>query len=141
MQKNKKPESFIKAPTYPGGKKAMDEFIRVNLKYPEEAIQNKVEGTVMVDYDIDAYGKVISTRLKHGIGYGCDEEALRLVSMLQFTKKKYQGVRVVFHQSIGIHFRLNTAVKPPEQQQTITYNYVEKKQNDSSSGYTITLNS
>lgn len=141
MQKNRKPESFIKPPTYPGGKKAMDEFIRTNMRYPEEAIQHKVEGTVMVDYDIDAFGKVVATRLKHGIGYGCDEEALRLVSLLQFSKKKYQGVRVLFHQTLGIHFRLNTAIKPPEQSQTITYNYVEKKKDDQSPSYTITLNS
>lgn len=118
----------------------MDEFIRANLRYPEEAINNKVEGTVSIDYDVDVYGKVIAARIKHGIGFGCDEEALRLVSLLQFSKKKYQGVRVVFHQSIGIHFRLNNAVQPPAQEQTIRYNYVEKKTDQPSTGYTINLN-
>jgi TonB family protein len=133
----RKPESFIKNPIYPGGRKAMDEFIKSNMRYPEEAMANRIEGTVTVDYDVDALGKVILTKLKHGIGYGCDEEALRLVSMLQFSKKKYSGVRVVFHQTIGIHFRLNDAVKLPDPVQTITYNYVSKE--NPTPGYTITI--
>jgi len=125
---HRKPESFIKPPTYPGGKKALDEFIKANLKYPEEALKNKVEGTVAVEYDVDAFGKVIATRLKHGIGYGCDEEAIRITQMLKYPKKKYQGLRVVFHMTININFRIHSASPPPKpQEQKIVYNYVEKK--------------
>jgi TonB family protein len=128
MKKNqRKPESFIKQPVYPGGKKALDEFIRSHLKYPEEALKNKVEGTVAVEYDVDAFGKVIAVRLKHGIGYGCDEEALRLVAMLKYPKKKYQGLRVIFHMTININFRLHPAAKAEAPAQQIVYTYVEKK--------------
>lgn len=134
----KKPESFIKQPSYPGGKKAMDEFVKSNLKYPEDALTNKIEGTVMVDFDIDVYGEVIATKVKHGIGYGCDEEAVRLVKLLKYSKRKYQGIRVVFHNSIGIHFRIHEASKPLPEQQTLTYTYTEKK-DDNKIGYTIKL--
>jgi TonB family protein len=124
----RKPESFIKQPTYPGGKKALDDFIKANLMYPEEAISNKVEGTVSVEYDVDVFGKVIATKVKHSLGYGCDEEAVRLVRLLKYPKKRYQGMRVVFHMTINIHFRLNEASKIPAQtSQQIVYNYVEKK--------------
>lgn len=128
MNKNhRKPESFIKRPVYPGGVKALSEFIKSNLKYPEEALKNKVEGTVLVNYDVDIFGDVISTKVKHGIGFGCDEEACRVVGLIKYPKKKYQGMRVVFHMNIGIHFRLNEASKPVPQETKIVYSYVEGK--------------
>ena len=126
-QKSRKPESFIRQPDYPGGKKALDEFIRTNLKYPEEAIRNNIQGSVAVDFDIDIFGDVSNARIKHGIGYGCDEEAIRLVSLLKFQKKRYKGMHVVFHKSLNIHFHLHTASKIPPQQQTLTYSYTEKQ--------------
>lgn len=124
---SRKPESFIKNPIYPGGKKALEEFVKSNLKYPEEAMNNKVEGTVTVEYDVDVFGNVISTRIKHGIGYGCDEEAKRLIHLLKYPKKRYKGLRVVFHMSLNIHFHLHQAVKPIPQPQSFVYTYVEKK--------------
>ena len=123
----RKPESFIKLPTYPGGQKALNEFVRSNLKYPEEALNNKIEGSVTVNFDVDIFGDVIATRVKHGLGYGCDEEACRVVKLLNYPKKKYKGMHVVFHMNINIHFKINTASKPVEPETKIVYNYVEKK--------------
>src|ERR1700709_2744857 len=97
MKKKAKPESFIKQPRYPGGSKALEEFIRSNLKYPDEALENKIEGTVTLKYDLNVFGAVTDISVVHGIGYGCDEEAVRLVKMLQFEKKRYKGLHVVFH--------------------------------------------
>ena len=130
MSKNhRKPESFINLPVYLGGQKALNEFVRSNLIYPEEALKKKIEGTVTVIYDVDIYGDVTSAKVKHGIGYGCDEEACRIVKLLKYPKKKYQGMRVVFHMNINIHFRIHTANKPPTPlpEIKIVYNYVEKK--------------
>ncbi|MEO8085400.1 MAG: energy transducer TonB [Bacteroidota bacterium] len=120
--KSRKPESFIKQPNYPGGNKAMDEFIKKHLRYPDEALENKIEGTVAVEIDIDVFGKVSAAKVKHGIGYGCDEEATRLVLLLQFDKKRYKGMHVVFHKTINIHFRMHEASKPVE----FSYQYKEK---------------
>jgi TonB family protein len=119
---HRKPESFIKQPIYPGGNKAMDEFIKKNLQYPEEAMQQKIEGTVAVEIDIDVYGQVSSAKVKHGIGHGCDEEAIRLVKLLKFQKKKYKGLYVMFHKTINIHFRLHEASQPVQ----LAYQYKEK---------------
>ena len=91
----------------------MDKFITENLRYPDEAITNKIEGTVAVEFDLDVYGEVTDAKIKHGIGYGCDEEALRLVRMFKFEKKKYKGMRVIFHKSISIHFKLTPVTKLP----------------------------
>jgi len=118
----RKPESFIQQPVYPGGNKAMDEFIKKNLQYPEEAMQQKIEGTVAVELDIDVFGTISSAKVKHGIGHGCDEEAIRLVKLLKFQKKKYKGLFVMFHKTINIHFRLHEASKPVQ----FSYQYKEK---------------
>ncbi len=128
MNKNgRKPESFIKLPIYQGGQKALNEFVRSNLRYPEEALNNKIEGSVTVNFDVDIFGDVIATKVKHGLGYGCDEEACRVVKLFKYPKKKYKGMHVVFHMNINIHFKINTASKPVEPQTKIVYNYVEKK--------------
>ncbi|REJ83738.1 MAG: energy transducer TonB [Bacteroidetes bacterium] len=147
-KKDRKPESFITQPKFPGGNKAMDQFVSSNLRYPEEAIENKVEGTVAVDFDIDVFGNVIEAKIKHGIGYGCDEEALRLVKLLKFEKKKYQGMRVVFHRSINIHFRLHSASVKPVQGNQIQYNFIpakpditgKDKESTKSTTYTFNIN-
>jgi len=128
--KHRKPESFIKQPNYPGGKKALDDFIKQNLRYPEEAFNNKVEGTVSVDIDIDVQGRVIGTKVKHGIGYGCDEEAKRLAGLLVFEKKRYRGMHVIFHRNINIHFKLNDASPVPTKKDgnmQVAYQYTEKE--------------
>ena len=128
MKKRAKPESFIKQPRYPGGKKALDEFIRLNMQYPEEALKHKAEGLVTVKYDVNVFGDVTDATVTHGMGYGCDEEALRLVKMLKFEKKKYHGLRVTFHRNIIIHFRLqHNEMKPPPQETRINYQYTESK--------------
>jgi len=141
MKHKAKPESFIKKPKYPGGKKALDDFIRTNMQYPEEALKNRVEGSVVIKYNIDVFGKVSEAVVAHGIGYGCDEEALRLVNKLQYEKKKYQGLRVTFHQSISIHFLLpGKGIKPQQQEVRIQYQYTEKNSSKPEAGkisYTI----
>jgi TonB family protein len=122
---SRKPESFITQPTYPGGTNALNEFIAANLKYPEEAITNNIQGTVSVDFDIDIFGKVVTAKIKHGLGYGCDEEAIRLIKLLKFTKRRYQGMRVVFHRNLNIHFKLHSAAKivDPAETKEIRINY------------------
>ena len=137
MKKHRKPESFIRQPNYAGGRKAMDEFIRMNLRYPQEAHDNKVEGIVSIEFDIDIFGTVIEARVKHGLGYGCDEEAIRLVKLLQFEKKRYSGMRVVFHKTINIYFRLTTLPLPDNK---LNYHYKEKPKTGTSTSYSYTIN-
>ena len=97
---------FLNLPKYSGGSKAFKEFITENLRYPDAALEARVTGYVVVEYDIHDNGTVSSPRVLKGIGYGCDEEALRLVGMLQFEKVKNRGLRVKLTSRTTIHFRL-----------------------------------
>ena len=115
----------------------MDEFIKQNLRYPQEAFDNKVEGMVSVEFDIDVFGDITETKVKHSLGYGCDEEAIRLVKLLKFEKKRYKGLRVVFHKTINIFFRLTT--NPPKTDQ-FNYQYTEKPKTGNTTSYSYTIN-
>lgn len=128
----------VKNPEHVDGRKGIEEFVKANLIYPEEALRNNISGTVALEYDVDAYGKVLEVKVIHGIGYGCDEEAIRIVKLLKFHKKMYQGLRVLFHMKLNIHFRLPSS-RPVEIESTqITYHYTPKEDNNQL-GYTINL--
>ncbi len=99
-------DKLIKKPVYPGGRKAMAEFILNELTYPEKALKNKIEGMVIVKIDIDDTGKVIRAKIKKSVGHGCDEEAIRIVKLLKFYVTKMRKVRLTHHKTIKINFIL-----------------------------------
>ena len=47
------------------------------LSYPSAAQDNNISGTVVVLFDIDSNCRLINIRIEKGIGYGCDEEAIK----------------------------------------------------------------
>ncbi len=139
-----KKKHFIKKPVYEGGPKAMKAFIAQNLRYPPEARAEGVEGTVVVRFDIDHSGKVARTKVVTGIGYGCDEEAERLVRLLVFRVPRTRKLRVLFHKTINIHFRL-PAARPTPPSPAYVYTVVpakdeNKKPSEGGYSYTIDLN-
>lgn len=111
MKKETKPKHFLHKPIYPGGVKAMKEFLSQAKKYPAEAKKQGIEGTVHIRYTIDHKGDVIKTHVISGIGHGCDEEAERIVGLLKFKVAKTRKVRTLFHKTIRIHFKIPKPVK------------------------------
>ncbi len=110
---NNKPKrkKFLKKPRYPGGSKALERFLLQNLRYPEEARRHGIEGNVQVAYEVDENGKVVSAKVLRGIGYGCDEEALRLVKLLRYEGVRNRHVHVRTRFTLVIRFRLPRAPK------------------------------
>ncbi len=107
MSKEKKDNHFIKKPFYEGGITALRKFIKENLKYPKEALEKKIEGTVLVKYDIDYTGKVTDAKVLKGIGHGCNKEAKRLIKLLKYeVPKGPRKLKVSFHKETKINFRL-----------------------------------
>lgn len=105
--KERKSNSFIKKPIYPGGMTAFKKFVKDNLKYPESAIEAKVEGTVYVNYSVDHKGNVTETKVVKGIGHGCNAEAERIIKLMKFEiPKNPRKLRVTFRKKTQIHFRL-----------------------------------
>lgn len=136
MKKQTKPKHFINKPTFPGGSKAMQKFLASHQKYPKEAREAGIEGVVHVRFTIDNKGKVIKTQIIGGLGYGCDEEAERIVKLLKFKVAKTHKLRAEFHKTIRVHFKL------PKPKDT-AYKYVTSKSKkvdkEKGSSYTYTV--
>lgn len=151
MEKEKKPKHFIQQPEFPGGPKELTKFIYANLRYPPAALEAKIEGVVWIDYDIDYKGNVVETRVLQSVGYGCDEEAARVVRMLKFVVGRNRGVRVLFHKKAQIRFKLPAPAKVqvpvPQNTGGMQVNYVyttttpepEEKPKTNTYSYTFTI--
>jgi protein TonB len=107
MKKERKADSFLQTPVYPGGDKAMRDFVSRHIQYPEVARLEKIEGTVRLRLDINHQGIVTAAKIVSSVGYGCDEEAQRVVKLLHFEVSRSRRVRSILHKTINIHFKLN----------------------------------
>ncbi|NND33490.1 MAG: energy transducer TonB [Saprospiraceae bacterium] len=156
MARPRKQKIFLPKPIYPGGPKALTKFIGDHLTYPEEAKKHKIEGTVVLRVKINYTGQVIGAKVRSGIGYGCDEEAQRVVKLIKFEiDSKVRRGKVLFHKMINIHFYLprTQPVKDPAVNDSVEketagleeptqLSYTVKKEDDHSDAsydYTIEL--
>ncbi|GIV36581.1 MAG: cell envelope biogenesis protein TonB [Cyclobacteriaceae bacterium] len=62
-----------------GGMEAFNRYLRQSQRYPQEAVEKKIEGLVVVQFVVEADGAVGQIKVIHGIGGGCDEELIRLI--------------------------------------------------------------
>ncbi|HEY8404128.1 MAG TPA: TonB family protein [Flavobacteriales bacterium] len=67
---------------FPGGTAALQKLIADSLKYPEEAKERGLEGTVYVTFTVDATGEVSRPEVSEGVHYLLNEEAMRFVSSM-----------------------------------------------------------
>ena len=69
----------MELPAFVGGQEAMATFIKSEIKYPELAFKQGLEGTVLVNFRISKEGKILNPYVSQGVHPNLDEEALRLV--------------------------------------------------------------
>ena len=81
------------------------------LKYPAQAEQNNIQGTVVVIFDIDSNCTYVNIRIEKGIGFGCDEEAIRLVS---HCKKTYNVPRSLIKCTPKFNIKLPVTFTKPD---------------------------
>jgi TonB family protein len=106
MKKERKDKDFVKSAYFEGGRTALDAYVKKELRYPKEALEAKIEGRVSIRYTVDYKGKVTEASLISGIGYGCDEEALRIVRSLSFKLPEDGKIKSKYSRKLHIHFRL-----------------------------------
>jgi TonB family protein len=84
---NKVVESiFDKFPEFPGGEKAMNEFLASHIRYPHMALEYGIQGTVLITFTVQKDGSLLKPMIARGIGGGCDEEAIRVVKLMPAWK-------------------------------------------------------
>ena len=62
-----------------GGVRAYNKYLESNRQYPQQALDNDVKGRVIVGFDVGTDGRLTNFKVIRSLGYGCDEELLRLV--------------------------------------------------------------
>lgn len=94
-------------PKFPGGEEELRKFLALNLRYPNDALQHGVEGEVIVSFKIDEEGNISDVRSLKKIGYGCDEEAIKVVKkMPQWIPAKKDGKKIAVTYNLPIEFEL-----------------------------------
>ena len=94
-------------PEYPGGPGALIEYLSQNVKYPEDAKQQKIEGRVLATFVVETDGSVSNVEVVKPAFPSLDAEAVRLLlAMPKWTPGKQNGkvVRVKF--TVPISFNL-----------------------------------
>lgn|GEM_PF-450094 len=97
------------APKFPGGQKALDNYVNDHINYPQEAIDNDVAGIVRVSFVVDENGHITKARLVNPrkVGEGLDEEALRVVStMPEWKPATLHGKKVRTRLELPISFQV-----------------------------------
>ena len=76
---DKESPSVLKLAEPAGGRKAYDRYLENSLRYPFEALSKKIKGRVTVKFTVRTDGALNEFSVVKSLGYGCDEEVLRLV--------------------------------------------------------------
>jgi len=94
-------------PEYKYGLNKLHEFILKNLKYPSAARNTGIEGKVIVKFVIGENGNLINFTILRRVGYGCDEEAIRLIKLTSpWNPAKLDGKPVKCEYSLPIIFSI-----------------------------------
>lgn len=98
---------YVEQPAeYPGGTAALLTYVGHHIKYPGVALRNNVQGRVYIKFVVDETGQVRQATVLKGIGAGCDEEAIRVISSLpRFEPARQNGRPVKVYFSLPINFR------------------------------------
>jgi TonB family protein len=89
-------------PQFPGGEAELSQFLLENVVYPAEAASAGVQGDVKVSFTINDKGYIRNPRIIDRIGYGLDEEAMRVVLKMPRWQPGKQGRR-----AIAVQYNLN----------------------------------
>lgn len=99
-------------PEFPGGVDSISSFIVKNVKYPKEALKKEIQGRVLISFVVNAEGYVEDVKPllppEKWLGYGLEEEAVRIVSaMPRWTPGIQDGKKVKVRYTLPIYFTLD----------------------------------
>jgi protein TonB len=94
-------------PEFPGGMDGLRAFLNKNLTYPRSAASAGISGRVYISFVVNTDGSLADVQILKGIGFGCDEEALRVVQrMPRWRPGKQSGRTVRVKYNLPISFTL-----------------------------------
>lgn len=92
---------------FPGGTAAMMKWLNNNIRYPEAAQQNDIQGKVVVNFVVEKDGSIAQVKIAKGVDKDLDREAVRVVKkMPRWQPGKNNGVPVRSYFNLPVTFRL-----------------------------------
>ncbi len=96
-----------KIPVLPGNEEALFTYIGRNMRYPENAKKNNIQGKVVVKFCVTSKGDVKEHQVIESIDPDLDAEALRVIkTILRFEPGFHDGKPVSVWYEVPISFRL-----------------------------------
>jgi protein TonB len=77
-----------------------------DLRYPGKAVAAEVQGKVFVEFVVDRDGNPTLVKVIRGIGYGCDEAAVKALMKSRWTPGRQQGRPVRVKMVMPVQFSL-----------------------------------
>jgi len=93
-------------PEFAGGMKAFTKYMERNLRYPSQAQEDGVQGKVFLSFVVEKDGSITDVKVLRGIGFGCDEEAVKVIKKSPLWKpgrNKGNPVRVRYNMPINFN--------------------------------------
>ncbi len=93
--------------SFPGGEGALLALIGKNIRYPASALEQEIQGVVLLRFVVLENGEVGDVKITKGIDPACDKEAVRVVQSLpRFIPGKQQGRAVKSYFNLPIRFQI-----------------------------------
>ena len=107
VEENKVFTAVEQMPQFPGGEAELMKYIQKNLKYPPVAMENNIQGRVVVQFVVTKTGKIGEVKVARGKDPDLDKEAVRVVKSLpDFIPGKMNGHAVNVWYTLPITFKL-----------------------------------
>ena len=99
--------SVEQMPRFPGGEAALMKYIKSHIQYPAEALKNKIEGNVILQFVVDKTGNIGEVKVVRSLGKDLDKEAVRVIKSLpKFTPGRQNGKAVSVWYTLPVTFTL-----------------------------------
>ena len=110
-EKTPEPEQVFTAveqmPAFPGGDAELMKYLSSHINYPPMAMENNIQGRVIVQFVVTKTGKVGEVRVVRGVDRDLDNEAVRVVKSLpDFIPGKMNGQAVNVWYTLPVTFKL-----------------------------------
>ena len=106
-------EIVEEAPEFPGGMRALMEYLAKNIRYPAKAHEANVQGRVITQFTVGKDGAIRDAKVVRSVSPELDAEALRVINAMPNWKPgKQRGKAVACHFTVPVMFRLDEPEEP-----------------------------
>ncbi|PLX01470.1 MAG: hypothetical protein C0595_14540 [Marinilabiliales bacterium] len=95
-------------PEFPGGTSELYKYLGENIKYPESAKKEGIQGRVFISFVVNKDGSISDVKKLRGVSEELDKEAMRVIkNMPKWKPGEQRGEKVKVEYALPINFKLN----------------------------------